>query len=82
MPTNISRSLKICPISRIRALPIRLINNKIIPSGTTPSFHKRQLPDSLVALSSPNGKILFKEALLSGNFSIQIFNLGVIELIK
>lgn len=33
---------------------------------TPPSFHKRPLPKSLTALSSPEGKILFREALLSG----------------
>lgn len=30
------------------------------------SFHKRDLPSSLIALSSPAGKILFKEALAAG----------------
>eukprot|EP01041_Mallomonas_annulata_P007168 gene7168-14598_t len=31
-----------------------------------PTFHKRPLPKSLIALSSPQGKALFKEALASG----------------
>lgn len=35
-------------------------------SGLALSFHKRQLPPSLIALSSPAGKKLFKEALASG----------------
>jgi len=34
--------------------------------ATTLSFHKRQLPSSLIALSSPAGKTLFREALASG----------------
>lgn len=36
------------------------------PKPTATSFHKRVLPESLIALSSPDGRRLFKEALDSG----------------
>jgi hypothetical protein len=34
--------------------------------GEATTFHKRPLPDSLISLSSKNGKIIFSEALASG----------------
>jgi glutathione gamma-glutamylcysteinyltransferase len=31
------------------------------------TFHRRQLPDSLIQLSAPKGRVMFKEALLKGD---------------
>lgn len=33
----------------------------------SPSFYKRQLPDSCISFTSPRGKDLFRAALLEGN---------------
>ena len=45
----------------------RNISNTISRKSTQTSFHKRPLPDSLIALSSNDGKKLFREALDLGH---------------
>lgn len=66
MSFKLINHLKLCNINRYsikRLSTIASANNDI---NETLSFHKRILPSNLIALSSKDGKILFKEALAKG----------------
>jgi glutathione gamma-glutamylcysteinyltransferase len=52
--------------SLFRSFNFRKISLKVCRHHGTNTFHKRELPSSLVALSSAGGKDIFKQALASG----------------
>lgn len=57
-------------ISSSSSLRMRVASHKLLSTLTStppkPTFHKRPLPSPLVALSSSEGKVLFREAMATG----------------
>jgi glutathione gamma-glutamylcysteinyltransferase len=61
-PENLKRTLR----SEILGGGLRKIQRTLTTVTPPISYHRRPLPENLIALASPRGRVLFQEALLNG----------------